>query len=884
MVTQETFSLTKAKEKQLVKQLKTARKELDVEKAVERSIINMIETYFNDHPGYISVETTYPFNTDGIVYADSGLFGEPLVILLEAKRDKNFAGNKKDVLDTVAQVVSYLHTIKNNDPHKYPNIVVIADNNEIFMIPVAALTKYTDRDYNWSLAASDMRKDTRLINDLDEDKNIRPVINDIDNNFSVSDFCIRLTNVSLEAEYEKIKIRESSLADAFENFRKMVYGTNDPHVIQDENRAQIELFSRTLKGDEEVYAHPKKKNVLVIDNIEHDGLNTEGYEIFSSRYDANGYSLKEYKTITAMTDTLIDEVNRRFKGDYYTPEVWVNKAHNDYISTALGDTWRDEYVVWDPAAGTKNLTRDYKFSDLYSSTLYEGELFSTKHYNKDNVAFQYDFLNDDMCLHDGTYTLEDLKSMSDEELDDTFKIDTGLLKKLINKEKIVFFANPPYGQPGSGHGKQHKAGAANTAVGYLMKKKKLGHASVELYTQFYYRIQLLAEFFEYGKDKDDEFHIFFFSGCGFLNSASFDNFMKGFNKTFSYQRGFMINSGEFSDTSSVWGIIFSHWSLDGNKNQNEFFYNVLKSNADETVRKISDWTSRRVKKNQTIVSWMKELGQNEKDENRPGTRNGWEPPNSNTDRSRIGIDALGVIMQSGSAVSESDNKTALFTMGSSRGNGFDITKENFERTLPTFSIRRSVQKYFGKQKTLWMHDKDIFSAPSDALLTDEFIADCIVYSLFDEQSKQTSLRNYEYNGKKHRVENEFFPFSMQFIEDLAVKHKNMDIQSDLTGEHERFVYSWLEEHEEHLSTEAKDLLDKAKELYEITFKYRDDYAKLYPRYQTNSWDAGYAQIAKLAFGNDCINDEFMDFKQEFYSLREVLGEKIAQAAFDDGVI
>ena len=493
MVTQETFSLTKAKEKQLVKQLKTARKELDVEKAVERSIINMIETYFNDHPGYISVETTYPFNTDGIVYADSGLFGEPLVILLEAKRDKNFAENKKDVLDTVAQVISYLHTIKNEDPHKYPNIVVVADNNEIFMIPVAALTKYTDRDYNWSLAASDMRKDTRLINDLDEDKNIRPVINDIDNNFSVSDFCIRLTNVSLEAEYEKIKIRESSLADAFENFRKMVYGTNDPHVIQDENRAQIELFSRTLKGDEEVYAHPKKKNVLVIDNIEHDGLNTEGYEIFSSRYDANGYSLKEYKTITAMTDTLIDEVNRRFKGDYYTPEVWVNKAHDDYISNALGNAWRDEYVVWDPAAGTKNLTRDYKFSNLYSSTLYEGELFSTKHYNKDNVAFQYDFLNDDMCLHDGTYTLDDLKQMNDEELEDTFKMYAGLLKKLINKEKIVFLGNPPYGQSGSGHGK-HKAGVGNTSIGQLMKKEKLGHASNELYAQFYYRVKLLADF------------------------------------------------------------------------------------------------------------------------------------------------------------------------------------------------------------------------------------------------------------------------------------------------------------------------------------------------------------------------------------------------------
>lgn len=150
-------------------------------------------------------------------------------------------------------------------------------------------------------------------------------------------------------------------------------------------------------------------------------------------------------------------------------------------------------------------------------------------------------------------------------------------------------------------------------------------------------------------------------------------------------------------------------------------------------------------------------------------------------------------------------------------------------------------------------------APSSDLLTDEFIADCVVYSLFDTQSNQTSLRSYEYNGKKYRVENEFFPFSMQFVENLAIKHNNMDIQADLTGEHERFVYSWLEEHEDDLSIEAKALLEKAKELYEITFEYRDEYALSTPRYQTNSWDAGYAQIARLAFGNERINDEFLEY-------------------------
>ena len=874
-------TLTKKQQNSLLKQLQSARLEADVEKAVERAVINMLEAYFEHHESYGTVTTTYDYKTDGIIQATSdSLFSESLTILLEAKRNKNFAENKHDVLTTVAQVISYLHTIKGNDPHKYPQVIVIADNNEIFLIPAIALSRYADGDYDWSLAASEMHKDGALMSALEEDKNIRPVINDINQNFNVIEFCNRIVALSQEAEYEKIKVKKPLMADVFSVFRKMTYGTNDPNVIQDENRQQIELFCRTLFGDEEVYAHPKKKNVLVIDNVEYENMNTEGYEIFASRYDANGYSLQEYKDITSMADTLIAEANRRFKGDYYTPEVWVNKAH-EVASDALGTDWKDEYVVWDPAAGTKNLTKDYKFSNLYSSTLYEGEILSTKQYNKDNVAFQYDFLNDDMVLHDGTYSLDDLKKMSDEELDEALKMDIGLVKSLLNKEKIVFLGNPPYGQATTGQTNAHKSGAANTAIGEFMRKNKLGHASGELYTQFYYRVQLLAEFFEYSDD--DEFHIFFFNKC-FLTSPSFGKFVDSFTSQFSFHDGFMLNAGEFNGTSSAWGIIFSHWSLNGAKNQLEFPFEVLESAPDGKINKITDWTAKRVLKGETISDWMKEVAIGKENCDAPVTQNGFDFPHGAKNYCNMKKDSIGYMLNKANSVQESHKGVGFFSLGYINAHGRDINRDNFERIAITFSIRRAVQQKVARNRELWIRDKDTFKAPSDALLTDEFISDCVVYSLFDTQSNQTSLRQYEYNGKKYRVENEFFPFSMKFVEDLAVKHNNTDIQSDLTGEHERFVYSWLQEHEDSLSVEAKALLEKARELYKITFEYRDEYARLNPRYQTNSWDAGYAQIARLAFGNERVNDEFLDFKQEFYNLRTALGDKIALAAFDDGVI
>ena len=883
----ETQTLTKKQQRTLLKQLQSANKDLDVEKAVERAVINMLEAYFSNHEDYGEVSTTYDFKTDGIVQATGeGLFGtsssgNSLTVLLEAKRNKNFAGNKKDILTVVAQVISYLHTIKEKNPHKYPQVVVIADNNEIFMIPAIALSGYVDGNYNWSLAASEMHKDSALMSDLAEDKNIRPVINDINQNFNVVEFCNRIIALTQEAGYEKIKIGKSSLTDAFENFRKMVYGTNDPNVIQDENRQQIELFCRALFGDEEVYAHPNKPNTIVVDKVDLPNMSSEGYAIFTSRYNANGYSLKEYKMITSMADTLIAEANRRFKGDYYTPEVWVNKAH-DVIAGALGASWKDEYVVWDPAAGTKNLTRDYKFKHLYSSTLYEGELMSTQHFNKDNVSFQYDFLNDDIVLHDGTYTLDDLKQMSDEELDEALKMDVSLVKKILNKEKVVFFGNPPYGQATSGQTNAHKTGTANTAIGELMRKEKLGHASGELYTQFYYRVQKLLEFFEYGKD--DDAHIFFFSNKGFLTSPSFGKFVEELTKQFHFNDGFMINAGEFNDTSSAWGIIFSHWSLNGDKNQLEFPFEVLESTPEGEINKITEWTAKKVSKGETINSWFAEVKIGETELAEPTTKNGFDTPDQPNTRCRMTKDAFGYLSVDSSNVQGSEKGVGFYSFGFKRANGRSITKSNYTRAAITFSIRRAVQEKIAQEKQLWIRDKDIFTAPSENLLTDEFIADCVVYSLFDKQSNQTSLRSYEYNGKKYRVENEFFPFSMEFIEKLAIKHNNMDIQADLTGEHERFLYSWLEEHQDNLSVEAKALLEKAKELYEITFEYRDEYALSSPRYQTNSWDSGYAQIARLAFGNERINDEFLDFKQEFYNLRTALGEKIALAAFNDGVI
>ena len=219
--------------------------------------------------------------------------------------------------------------------------------------------------------------------------------------------------------------------------------------------------------------------------------------------------------------------------------------------------------------------------------------------------------------------------------------------------------------------------------------------------------------------------------------------------------------------------------------------------------------------------------------------------------------------------------------------GRDVTPDNLERAAVTFSIRRSVQEVIAQQKLLWVRDKDIFTRPPESLLTPTFIADCMVYALFDRQSNQTSLRDYEYAGNTYRVINEFFPYSREAIITLARAHDNLPIQRDADRDRDRIVHQWLHTHSADLSPEAQALLDLAWEIIEASFGERTTFANdpVTARFHTNTWDAGWAQINAMVFGNSRANDEVYNrYYERFRATRRALGDKVAHAAMDAGVI
>ncbi len=69
----------------------------------------------------------------------------------------------------------------------------------------------------------------------------------------------------------------------------------------------------------------------------------------------------------------MEDTHRRRTGAFFTPDIWVAEAHK-MIAKQFGEDWKEEYVVWDCACGTANLTKVYKFKELYISTLEQSDI------------------------------------------------------------------------------------------------------------------------------------------------------------------------------------------------------------------------------------------------------------------------------------------------------------------------------------------------------------------------------------------------------------------------------------------------------------------------------------------------------------------------------
>ncbi len=539
-------------------------------------------------------------------------------------------------------------------------------------------------------------------------------------------------------------------------------------------------------------------------------------------------------------DRLIEDKERRSKGQFYTPKLFADYAH-ELISNTLGDNWKDEYVVWDNCCGTKNLTRDYRFKELYCSTLENAELEISSRYNPEAVSFQFDFLNDTIAGKDS------LSGVYDD------KLPKGLKDALLQNKPIVFLLNPPYGKS-TGAGGKLDAGSSDTFVKKQMQIENIEGS--EFIKQFLWRIVDIKRKFNL-----TNLYIACFTKPTWLIKPQSIKFRELFLNNFEYKDGIMFCASEFANVSALWGITFNIWKSGVQKDKNNFVHTLIQSNDNgkieilntktiynfdgQNIKTTSEFISEKLvgKKHTEKIVYCKDIKKFE----------------FAVDYANIFDEYISTITCTGNDIQENNFTCIRNVFPKSGGGTLQVTKNNIFNVCIVHSIKTLIT-------TNWVIDKDMYNMNVNIPIS--FRNDAFVYSMFGNYCCSVKLDD-------DQLKNEFFWMSKSEIESLANKYNNDDCYNDAHTSSERFVYNKLQTIT--LSPEAKAVLDKASDIVRNTFKYRELFNQEHPEYQINNWDCGWYQIKALC--KEFMPEELNKFKEVYKKLADKMRPMVYELGF-----
>lgn len=448
-----------------------------------------------------------------------------LVGLMEFKYEEDIR-DRKTLCKLLIQVVYYLHHFEEHG-EKLPKVLLVGDKDECFVLISNALAPYLEmKDIDWTISPSTAHTKNRVMFEaMLADSNIHPFIFTFDTKFDFTNIVDKLLDLNKNGPVKLVQITTKNVQRIFAYFTDHVLKQN---ITTNE---QVELFVNLLIDPDTYCLHPKKN--LILTGKTEIKCDRDQFDSFFSHFNPS-CTRAEKDNIVRVCDQLLEDETRRRKGAFFTPTIWVDKAH-DMLSETLGKDWKKDYVVWDCASGTGNLTADYKFKEIYVSTIDKEEINIqiSSGTNSSANRFTYDFLGE-----------EGIDSVPP------------VLKEAFSKKsKIVFLINPPYGTNGNLKLKEAKKNKiADTAVRKSMLKSGMERAAIQLYAQFVFKILKLKEI--YG----GEITLAMFAPPLFLTGDYFKELRQYINNHLEYKKGVLFKASEFADVKSNWGIAYSIFS------------------------------------------------------------------------------------------------------------------------------------------------------------------------------------------------------------------------------------------------------------------------------------------------------------------------------------
>lgn len=515
-----------------------------------------------------------------VSFEAKSLFQSINFLWAEAKR-----GNKNDIYESFVQLILTIGKERTFESELPPLFLGAFDCEKIALIPYHDIEPiFYQNDFNWNVTPSnhESKEFKQLYATSKELLESKKLQFDFTRDSKELKAFIKV-NFSLENEnVHKIQITKNNFMAIYQ---KWLLSVKDSISI-DWNHAQnagimdSDFYLADLLSSENQSLLDKLFVVLQKSHYEFNKtitfLGTESKDFASFKDDQKAHKSfwnlyerppkEEYwEYIIERRDLLVPSDVRERKGAFFTPQMWVQKAH-DYLAKALGENWQDEYIIWDCAAGTGNLLANLTESrNLYASTLDIADVKIIKELSAkkslsllENHIFQFDFLNDSLfdipCKRhksiNGGGADEICKDCQKSKLPQSLQ---EILKNGKKREKLIIFINPPYAEATSGNTPAgtgaNKSGVSLGNATYEKYKDILGKASNELFAQFFMRIY----------KEIPHCTLASFSTLKYVNSSNFVKFRETFKARFL--GGFMCPADTFDNVKGQFPIGFLVWDL-----------------------------------------------------------------------------------------------------------------------------------------------------------------------------------------------------------------------------------------------------------------------------------------------------------------------------------
>ena len=623
---------------------------------------------------------------------DNKEFEAEYYLWAEAKK-----GNKHDFIESFVQLILTIGKGRIYDKHLPTAFLGEFDAEQIAFLPYHKIMDvFSQNDFNWNVTPSNHNtKEFKQLyemvkNTLEEEsfifkfgKDDKEIEDFIKNNFG---------KAGVENNLSKTQIDKNNFVNIYSKWLVSVKNSIsvDWDMAKKNGIIDADFYLADLLSENNLTLIKKLFVILKTDHYELDrkiddmGLITSKQSHFYDNQKAHKEFWKRYhrppKTeywdyIINRRDLLVPQDIRERKGSFFTPQIWVEKSQ-DYIAEVLGESWQDEYYIWDLAAGTGNLLAGLvnKYN-IFASTIDQADvdIMIERVDNGANLLkshiFKFDFLNDDFSK-----LPKELKNIIDEK-----------------PEKLVIYINPPYAEAGGGTGKTKSKVSTENEI-YRRYKNIIRDASKEIYALFFIRIYkeipncILASF----------------STLKIVQAGNFQSFRDIFLS--KLEKLFLVPADTFDNVNGDFPIGFFVWNTSKKHKDKIVVSDVFDANSkflttkeilffDKNIKRINDWIDYyRVDK----------------------------------------INNIGVIMADAPDFQNNKYISILNDKTSRHGKFMYIDYNNLITICIYYAVRLCIE-------ATWINDRDQFLYPNDLWEEDlEFQSDCLAFTLFHGQNRITS--------------------------------------------------------------------------------------------------------------------------------------------------